>query len=53
MENQWSKAMNVAQIRVARPTNQLKVIEHFYCKGICLMKVGSFRAHNGYNHWAS
>ncbi len=30
MLQQWSKELQVAQIRMARPTDQLKEIERFY-----------------------
>jgi len=48
MENNWPNEMKVAQIRVARPTDQLDKIVEFYCKGLGLKKIGSFEGHSGY-----
>jgi len=47
MKEQWAK--EVVQVRIARPTNQLTAIERFYCEGIGLEKIGSFKAHRGYD----
>ncbi|MEK4969513.1 VOC family protein [Cytobacillus sp. FSL R7-0696] len=44
----WSNGAAVAQVRVARPTNQLTEIERFYCSGLGLQKIGSFQGHSGY-----
>ncbi|KAA0965710.1 VOC family protein [Sporosarcina sp. ANT_H38] len=49
MGNQWPAEMQVAQVRVARPTDQLREVEEFYCEGIGLRKVGSFEGHEGYD----
>ncbi|MFD4930423.1 VOC family protein [Peribacillus butanolivorans] len=49
MENKWPKEMKVAQIRVARPTDQLKTVVNFYCEGLGLKKIGSFEGHEGYD----
>lgn len=40
MENNWPYEMKVAQIRVARPTDQLDKLVEFYCKGLGLKKIG-------------
>ena len=48
MNNQWSEELHVAQVRIARPTDQLIEIERFYCEGIGLKKIGSFQGHAGY-----
>lgn len=48
MENNCQYEMKVAQIRVARPTDQLDKIVEFYCKGLGLKKIGSFEGHRGY-----
>ena len=48
MNNQWSNNLQVAQVRIARPTDQLIEIEKFYCEGIGLKKIGSFQGHAGY-----
>ncbi len=49
MESEWPKEMGVAQIRVARPTDQLEKIVDFYCEGLGLKKIGSFEGHEGYD----
>ncbi|WP_223554696.1 MULTISPECIES: VOC family protein [Lysinibacillus] len=49
MRQQWSDELQVAQVRIARPTDQLKEIEKFYCEGVGLEKIGSFTGHRGYN----
>ncbi|MGG0413327.1 VOC family protein [Peribacillus simplex] len=49
MESKWPNEMKVAQIRVARPTDQLKKILNFYCEGLGLKKIGSFDGHEGYD----
>ncbi len=43
MEQQWTNELAVAQVRVARPTDQLKEIERFYCEGIGLKKLVLFQ----------
>ena len=48
MNNRWSEELHVAQVRIARPTDQLIEIEKFYCEGIGLKKIGSFQGHVGY-----
>ncbi|MFJ8088288.1 VOC family protein [Lysinibacillus sp. NPDC095746] len=48
MRQQWSGELQVAQVRVARPTDKLKEIEEFYCEGVGLEKIGSFSGHRGY-----
>lgn len=48
MSEQWSTELQVAQVRVARPTDKLNEIEKFYCEGLGLEKVGSFTGHQGY-----
>lgn len=48
MKEKWSNGMQVAQVRFARPTDQLKEIERFYCEGVGLRKIGSFSGHRGY-----
>ncbi|WP_110113046.1 VOC family protein [Bacillus sp. CGMCC 1.16541] len=49
MKKTWPNQMGVTQIRIARPTNQLKKIEEFYCQGLGLQKIGSFQDHDGYD----
>ena len=41
--------MKPAQIRIARPTDQLKDLIHFYQDGLGLKIIGSFNDHEGYN----
>ncbi|MGP4060649.1 VOC family protein [Halobacillus sp. H74] len=48
MENKWPDNMQVAQVRMARPTDQIKIVENFYCEGLGLQKIGSFQGHAGY-----
>lgn len=48
VNNRWSEELHVAQVRIARPTDQLIEIEKFYCEGIGLKKIGSFQGHAGY-----
>lgn len=42
MNNYWSENVYVTQVRVARPTDQLRQVERFYCEGLGLTKIGSF-----------
>ncbi|MDI7742993.1 VOC family protein [Lysinibacillus fusiformis] len=48
MDKQWPNELPVVQVRVARPTDQLKSLERFYCIGLGLEKLGSFSGHRGY-----
>ncbi|WP_427109238.1 VOC family protein [Lysinibacillus xylanilyticus] len=48
MRQRWSDELQVAQVRVARPTDKLKEIEKFYCEGVGLEKIGSFSGHRGF-----
>ena len=47
VNNRWSEELHVAQVRIARPTDQLIEIEKFYCEGNGLKKIGSFQGHAG------
>lgn len=38
MNNLWNTNLSVAQVRIARPTDQLREIERFYCEGVGLEK---------------
>ena len=49
MQASWPEHMQVAQIRVARPTDQLNELERFYCEGLGLKKIDSFEGHAGYD----
>lgn len=44
MRGKWE----VAQVRIARPTDKMPEIERFYCEGLGLEKIGSFSGHRGY-----
>lgn len=39
----------VSQVRIARPTDQLEAVQRFYCDGLGLSLIGSFRGHEGYD----
>lgn len=43
MRQQWSDELQVAQVRVARPTDKIKEIEKFYCEGVGLKKSALFQ----------
>ena len=45
----WPAELPVAQVRVARPTNQLHEIIRFYGEGLGLKQIGSFQGHAGYD----
>ena len=45
---QWTPTLHIAQIRIARPTDKLELIEQFYCEGLGLIKIGGFKGHRGY-----
>ncbi|MBM7703525.1 VOC family protein [Metabacillus iocasae] len=49
MKKAWPNKMKITQMRIARPTNQLKKLEEFYCEGLGLEKIGSFQNHDGYD----
>jgi catechol 2,3-dioxygenase-like lactoylglutathione lyase family enzyme len=39
----------VPKLRVTRPTDQLAAVLHFYRDGLGLLKLASFKAHNGFD----
>lgn len=45
----WPSELQVAQVRIARPTHQLDEIIHFYCEGVGLKRIAGFQNHNGYD----
>lgn len=49
MKKVWSERLPVAQLRVARPTNQLHKVVEFYRDGVGLKVIGSFEGHQGYD----
>ncbi|MCQ8127832.1 VOC family protein [Methylomonas rivi] len=46
---EFSNGIHVAQIRIARPTNQLDTVVRFYRDGLGLPVIGSFQNHSGYD----
>ena len=44
----WTPTLNIAQFRIARPTDKLAEVERFYCNGLGLTKIGGFKGHRGY-----
>ena len=48
MTNGWSADLQVAQVRIARPTDRIGEVERFYCEGVGLQKIDSFEGHRGY-----
>ena len=48
MTNGWSADLQVAQVRIARPTDRIEEVERFYCEGVGLQKIDSFEGHEGY-----
>ena len=49
MKDAWPETLPVVQVRIARPTDQLNEVEYFYCEGVGLRKLGSFKDHDGYD----
>jgi catechol 2,3-dioxygenase-like lactoylglutathione lyase family enzyme len=49
MQTQWPEALNVSQVRIARPTDRLDHIVRFYCDALGFEQVGSFTGHAGYD----
>jgi catechol 2,3-dioxygenase-like lactoylglutathione lyase family enzyme len=45
----WPVGLSVAQVRVARPTDQLSAIEKFYCTDLGLPVLYRFENHAGYD----
>lgn len=41
--------MDPVKFRVARPTDRLRLVRDFYCDGLGLTELGSFRDHDGYD----
>ena len=39
---------SIQQIRIARPTDRLADLKHFYCEALGLREVASFQDHDGY-----
>jgi catechol 2,3-dioxygenase-like lactoylglutathione lyase family enzyme len=47
--SQWPDGLSVAQVRVARPTDQLAAIESFYSEHLGLPVLYRFEGHAGYD----
>jgi catechol 2,3-dioxygenase-like lactoylglutathione lyase family enzyme len=45
----WPGGIEVAQVRVARPTDRLEEVVAFYERGLGLPRIGSFQGHAGYD----
>lgn len=45
----WPKQLPVMQVRIARATDNLEKILHFYRDGLGLNVIGSFQNHDGYS----
>ncbi|RKT84044.1 VOC family protein [Saccharopolyspora antimicrobica] len=46
---EWPSGLDVAQVRVARPTDRLAEVEQFYAEVIGLPVIGRFENHAGYD----
>lgn len=49
VKNPWSSGLPVVQMRVARPTDQLRRVIEFYEVGLGLTRIGEFWEHNGFD----
>jgi hypothetical protein len=49
VNSSWPEGLAVTQVRVARPTDKLDEVVHFYTEGIGLTVLGSFQDHAGYD----
>ncbi len=47
--NQWPAEFPVVQVRIARPTDRLAEVVHFYRDALGLEVIGSFQNHAGYD----
>jgi catechol 2,3-dioxygenase-like lactoylglutathione lyase family enzyme len=47
--SQWPDRLSVAQVRVARPTDQLAAVETFYSEHLGLPVIYRFHGHAGYD----
>lgn len=41
--------MKATQVRIARPTDKMEALVHFYSEGLGLQVIGSFKDHAGYD----
>jgi catechol 2,3-dioxygenase-like lactoylglutathione lyase family enzyme len=44
----WPNGIEIAQVRVARPTDNLDELTSFYRDGLGLVEIGRFEDHDGY-----
>lgn len=49
IDKKWPININVAEIRIARPTDKFEEIKKFYGEGLGLPQIGSFEEHEGYS----
>ncbi len=49
MPTNWPSILPTVQVRIARPTDQLKEVVHFYQHGLGLQIISSFTGHSGYD----
>jgi catechol 2,3-dioxygenase-like lactoylglutathione lyase family enzyme len=49
MTDSWPAELPVAQVRIARPTDQLEAVVRFYTEGVGLPRIGGFADHAGYD----
>ena len=45
----WPEGLSAAQVRIARPTDQLAAVVRFYHEGLGLPIIGGFAGHDGYD----
>lgn len=48
-DTRWPNGSQIAQVRIARPTDKLDEIISFYRDGLGLVEVGRFEDHDGYS----
>lgn len=49
MIDKWPDSLPIAQIRIARASHNLALIQKFYCDGLGLKLLGQFQNHEGYS----
>jgi catechol 2,3-dioxygenase-like lactoylglutathione lyase family enzyme len=45
----WPNGLEVSRLRIARPTDRLADVVHFYRDGLGLVELGGFQDHDGYD----
>jgi catechol 2,3-dioxygenase-like lactoylglutathione lyase family enzyme len=48
-EGSWPEGLPVSRVRVARPTDRLEELRHFYGSILGLPELGGFEGHDGYS----